>query len=114
MFVKDGETSQVGQDIELMICWLNEKPMRLGGKYILRHTTNEMKCLIKEVKFKLDINTFENKSGDAGLGLNEIGRIVIRSTKPLIYDSYKKNRTTGSLILIDEGTNETVGAGMII
>lgn len=114
MFVKTGETPQVGQDIELMICWLNEKPMRLGGKYILRHTTNEMKCLIKEVKFKLDINTFENKPGDAGLGLNEMGRIVLRSAKPLIYDSYKKNRTTGSLILIDEGTNETVGAGMII
>lgn len=114
MFVKTGETPQVGQDIELMICWLNEKPMRLGGKYILRHTTNEMKCLIKEVKYKLDINTFENRDGSAGLGLNEIGRIVIRSTKPLIYDSYKKNRTTGSLILIDEGTNETIGAGMII
>lgn len=114
MFVKTNENPQVGQDIELMICWLSEKQMRLGGKYTLRHTTNEMKCLIKEMKFKLDIQTFNEKPNESDLGLNEIGRIVIRTTKPLIYDSYKKNRATGSLILIDEGTNETVGAGMIV
>lgn len=114
MIIKSDEMPQLGQDVELMICWLNEKALSINGRYILRHTTNEMKCIIKEIKYKLDINTFENKEGDSKLGLNEIGRILIRTAKPLIYDSYKKNRITGSLILIDEGTNETVGAGMII
>jgi sulfate adenylyltransferase subunit 1 len=105
---------QVGQDIELMVCWLSDKPMVLNGKYILRHTTNDVKCLIKECVYKVDINTLEKHGSDKGIGLNEIGRIKIRTTKPLFYDSYKLNRQTGSLILIDEGTNNTVGAGMII
>lgn len=105
---------KVGQDIEALVCWLNEKPLRINGRYILRHTSAEMKCIVKELKFKINIETLENKYGEAGFGLNEIGRIQIRTTKPLVYDSYSENRVTGSLILIDEGTNETVGAGMII
>jgi len=104
----------VSQDVELMICWLNEKPLRLNGRYLLQHTTNDMKCLVKELKYKVNINTLENQTGSTSLELNEIGRIIIRTTKPLIYDSYSRNRITGSLILVEEGTNETVGAGMII
>ena len=114
ILITDGEKPNVSQDVELMICWLNERPMRLGGKYTLKHTTCDMKCIVKEIKYKLDINTYEHKDASAGLGLNEIGKILIRTTKPLIFDSYRKNRITGSVILIDEGTNETVGAGMII
>ena len=105
---------QVGQDIELMVCWLNEKPMVLNGKYLLKHTSNDAKCLIKELSYKMDINTMEKIYNDKTLNANEIGRIKIRTTKPLLYDSYKINRQTGSLIIIDEGTNNTVGAGMII
>ncbi len=105
---------QVGQDIELMVCWLNENPMVLNGKYSLKHTSNDSKCLIKEFLFKMDINTMKKIYNDKSLNANEIGRIKIRTTKPLFYDSYKINRQTGSLILIDEGTNNTVGAGMII
>jgi sulfate adenylyltransferase subunit 1 len=114
MIINGGEKPVVSQDVELMICWLNEKPLRLNGRYLLQHTTNDMKCLVKELKYKVNINTLENQTGSTSLELNEIGRIIIRTTKPLIYDSYSRNRITGSLILVEEGTNETVGAGMII
>jgi sulfate adenylyltransferase subunit 1 len=112
--VTDVILPKVGQDVEVLICWLNEKSLKLNGRYLLRHTTSEMKCLVKELKFKINIETLENKYNETTLVLNEIGRIVIRTTKPLVYDSYSENRVTGSLILIDEGTNETVGAGMIV
>lgn len=114
MLVTETRNPKVSQDIEVMVCWLNEKPLRINGKYILRHTTAEMKCMVKELKYKVNIETLENIYDNASFGLNEIGRILIRTTKPLIFDSYAENRVTGSLILIDEGTNETVGAGMII
>jgi sulfate adenylyltransferase subunit 1 len=103
-----------GQDITLMICWLNEKPMRQGGKYWVKHTSRDAKCIIREVNFKININTLDKNFSDKNIGLNEIAEISIRTTQPLFYDSYRKNRFTGSLVLIDEGTNETVCAGMII
>jgi sulfate adenylyltransferase subunit 1 len=114
MIVKDGETPSVSQDVELMICWLSEKPMRPDSKYILRHTTNEVKCVIREIKYKVNINTLDSQVDNTPLELNEIGCIRIRTANPLIFDSYCQNRVTGSLILVDEGTNETLGAGMII
>ncbi|NJK95459.1 MAG: GTP-binding protein [Bacteroidales bacterium] len=114
MLVTETRNPKVSQDIEVMVCWLNEKPLRINGKYILRQTTAEMKCMVKELKYKVNIETLENIYDNSTFGLNEIGRILIRTTKPLIFDSYSENRVTGSLILIDEGTNETVGAGMII
>jgi sulfate adenylyltransferase subunit 1 len=97
-----------------MICWLSEKPMRPDSKYILRHTTNEVKCVIREIKYKVNINTLDSQVDNTPLELNEIGCIRIRTANPLIFDSYCQNRVTGSLILVDEGTNETLGAGMII
>jgi len=114
MIIKPDNQPTVGQDIDLMLCWLNKKPLNPGGKYVVRHTTQELKCIVKEVKYKVNINTLHRVEGDKEIGLNDIGRIRIRTTNPLFYDSYKRNRTTGSLILIDEYTNETVGAGMII
>ncbi|NJN27706.1 MAG: sulfate adenylyltransferase subunit CysN [Cyclobacteriaceae bacterium] len=114
MIVKPNNQPEIGQDIELMICWLNPKKMIPGGKYGIRHTTQEAKCIVKDIRYKVDINTLHKIEDDLSLGLNEIGRIHIRTTKPFFYDSYKKNRGTGSIILIDENTNETVGAGMII
>jgi len=104
----------ISQDIEIIVCWLNEKPMALNTKYIVRHTTSEVKCIIKELVYKMNINNLEKNYEDKTMGLNEIGRIRLRTTKPLLYDSYRINRQTGSLILIDEGTNNTVGAGMIV
>lgn len=103
-----------GQDIDLMVCWLGEKPMIPGGKYIVKHTTSDLKCMIKEVKYKVDINTLEKDFENRNIGLNDIGCISIRTTKPLFFDSYRQNRFTGSLVIIDEATNVTVGAGMII
>ncbi len=103
-----------GQDIDLMICWLSEKPMVTGGKYIVKHTTSDLKCMIKEVKYKVDINTLDKLYDSNSIGLNDIGCISIRTTKPLFFDSYRQNRFTGSLVIIDEATNITVGAGMII
>jgi sulfate adenylyltransferase subunit 1 len=104
----------VGQDIEMMICWLNEKQIVPGGKYAIRHTTKDARCIVRSIRYKVDINTLHKIEDDLTLGLNEIGRIHVRTTQPFFYDSYKNNRGTGSVILIDENTNETVGAGMII
>ena len=114
MIVLDNKEPEVSKDIELMICWLSERPLQLNGKYSLRHTTNDVKCIIKEVVFKIDINTLERNLEDKNIGLNEIARIKIKASKDLFYDSYRRNRQTGSLILVEEGTNNTVGAGMII
>lgn len=114
MIIKPDNQPEIGQNIDLMICWLNNKPLKLNGKYSLRHTTKDVRCIIKDVKYKVDINTLHRVEGDKELGLNDIGRIQIRTTQPLFYDAYKRNRATGSLVLIDEFTNNTVGAGMII
>lgn len=114
MIVKENKKPEMGQDIEMMICWLNEKPMIQGGKYMVKHTTNDARCVIKEVPYKINIDTLEKKYDEQSVGLNEIARIKIKTTKPLYYDPYRRNRITGSIILIDEGTNNTVGAGMIV
>ncbi len=114
MIVKPNNQPETGQDIEIMICWLNDKKILPGGKYGIKHTTKDARCIIKDIRYKVDINTLHKIEDDLSIGLNEIGRILIRTTQPFFYDSYKKNRGTGSIILIDENTNETVGAGMII
>lgn len=114
MIVRENNQPNVDQDIELMICWFSEKPMQLNGKYTLFHTTREARCVIKEIRYKLNINTLHRDQEDLNIGMNDIGRISIRTTKPLFFDSYRKNRITGSVILVDEGTNATVAAGMII
>jgi len=114
MIVKPNNQPNIDQDIDLMICWLNEKKLQVGGKYVLKHTTKETKCVIKAIRYKMNINNLHRIENDLEIGLNDIGRIQIRTMTPLIYDSYKKNRTTGSLIIVDEFTNETIGAGIII
>lgn len=114
MIVKQNNMPLIGQDITAMICWLNEKPLRPGAKYWIRHTTKEARCIVKEVNFKIDINSLEKNYSDKHIGLNEIAEITLRTTQPLFYDSYRKNKITGSLVLIDEGTNETICAGMIV
>src|SRR5699024_4487657 len=114
MIIKPDNQPEIGQNIDLMVCWLNKEPLKLNGKYSLRHTTQDARCIVKDVKYKVNINTLHRVEGDKELGLNDIGRIQIRTTRPLFYDSYKRNRATGSLILVDEFTNETVAAGMII
>ncbi|TAE51268.1 MAG: sulfate adenylyltransferase subunit CysN [Bacteroidetes bacterium] len=114
MIVKRDNQTKVSQDIDLMVCWMNEKPLQPNGKYLLRHTSREVKCIVKDVRYKVDINTLHRFENDKALGLNDIGRIQIRTSSPLLCDPYVRNRNTGSLILIDEFTNETVAAGMIL
>ncbi|WP_028981465.1 sulfate adenylyltransferase subunit CysN [Sporocytophaga myxococcoides] len=114
MIVKPNNQPSASQDVELMICWLNDKKLNPASKYIIRHTSREAKCVVKDVRYKVNINTLHKIEDDKTIGLNDIGRILIRTTNPLFFDSYKKNRSTGSVILVDEFTNETVGAGMII
>lgn len=104
---------QQSQDIEMMICWFNPRPLQLGGKYILRHTTTETKAIVKDIEFKMDINTLEKDYDDKNIRMNDIAKLRIKTAKPLFFDPYRVNRQTGAVILIDEGTNETVAAGMI-
>jgi sulfate adenylyltransferase subunit 1 len=114
MLVRENNQPTVGRDMDIMICWLNEKKLVVGGKYAIKHTTHDARCVIKDVQYKININTLHRIEDDKEIGLNDIGRISIHTTHPLYFDNYRKNRHTGSLILIDEATNETVGAGMII
>ncbi|HET8861580.1 sulfate adenylyltransferase subunit CysN [Marivirga sp.] len=114
MLAKVNNQPIIGQDIELMVCWLNVTPLKLGGKYIVKHTTNEARAIVKEVKYKVNVNTLEKNEENKEVGANDIARITLKTAKPLLYDAYRKNRSTGSLIIIDEFTMQTVGAGMII
>jgi len=114
MIVKKNSIPEVSQDIDLMICWFNEKPLQTRMKYVLKHTTNEVRCMVTEVVSKIDINTLNKDFEDKDIKMNDIARIKLRTTKPLIYDSYNKNRITGSIILINEATNETIAAGFIM
>jgi len=114
MIVRENNQPNVSQDLDLMVCWLNDKPMINGGKYAIKHTTNDARCIIKEVKYKVNINTLHRIEDDKVINTNDIARITIRTTRPLLFDKYSRNRITGSLILINEATNETVGAAMIV
>lgn len=114
MIVPVDQKPKVSQEVDLMVCWLGEKPMVLGGKYAIRHTTSELRGIIKSVGYKVNINTLDENHDDQSVGLNEIARITLKTSKPIFYDSYKDNHITGSIIIIDEATNNTVGAGMII
>ena len=114
MIVRVNNQPEVTQDMDIMISWFNERPLAPNGKYTIMHTTQEARCMIKEVKYRLDINTLHRDLENKEIKMNDIGRVTLRITKPLFVDAYRKNRITGSVILVDEGTNETVGAGMII
>ena len=113
MIVSGDCTPEVTQDIDIMVCWLGEKPLQLGGKYGLKHTTRDARCIVKAIHYKVDINNLEKIEDVESVELNGIARVTLRTTVPLCVDPYKRNRDTGSLILIEEGTNVTVGAGMI-
>jgi sulfate adenylyltransferase subunit 1 len=114
MIVREHNKPEITQDVEVMVCWFSDRPLQPNGKYILKHTSSEVRCIVKEIRYKLDINTLSRNQQDLHIGMNDIARVLLRTTRPLFLDSYRKNRTTGSLILIDEATNETAGAGMII
>lgn len=115
MISRRNNRPNVGQDIEAMVCWMGETPaLRPGMKLAIKHTTRWARTIVKEIQYRLDINTLHREEGAGELNLNEIGRISLRTTQPLLYDDYRRNRTTGSFILVDEANNNTLGAGMIL
>jgi sulfate adenylyltransferase subunit 1 len=114
MIVRENNQPTITQDLDIMVCWMNDKQLQLNGKYVIKHTTNDARCIVKEIVYKVNVNTLHRIEDDKNIGLNEIARVRLRTTKPLFVDRYTRNRTTGSMILIDEGTNETMGAGMIL
>ncbi len=114
LIVKTAELPTVSNQIELLVCWLNHRPLQLRQKYIIRHTSDELQGVVGEVEYKVNINTLENNLDDKEVKMNDIAKVRLKLSKPLAFDLYAKNRTTGSLVFIDEGTNETVGAGMIV
>ena len=114
MLVRSHNQPDLNQDIEIMMCWLDNKAPHPKSKYIIKHTTSEAKAIIKNIRYKLDVNTLHRNIENLNIGMNDVARVQLRTTKPLLTDAYRKNRTTGSIILIDESTHETVAAGMII
>jgi bifunctional enzyme CysN/CysC len=104
----------IDRHIEAIVCWMAEEPIAAGGVYAIKHTTRSARATVEEVRYRIDVNTLHRDADATRLGLNDIGRVRLRTTVPIIFDEYRRNRTTGSLILIDEATNGTVGAGMII
>ncbi|WP_296319811.1 sulfate adenylyltransferase subunit CysN [Winogradskyella sp.] len=114
MIVRSNNKPEATQDLEVMLCWLNNSPAKPRAKYTIKHTTNDQKAMIKEVVYKIDINSLDRINDDDSLNMNDICKVKLRTTKPLMIDSYRENRTTGSIILIDDSTNETVAAGMVV
>ena len=114
MLVASSDIPVISQDINLMICWFNERPMKVGGRYLIRVNSNEAGCVVKSVKYRMNIDTLEHDFENIAINMNDIAQISIKTSKPVFFDTYKKNNITGSMIFIDEGTNETVAAGMIM
>ncbi|MET8262268.1 sulfate adenylyltransferase subunit 1 [Micromonospora sp. NPDC050795] len=105
----------VAQDIEAMVCWMDETaPLRVGGRYAIKHTTRSARAIVRGLHYRLDINSLHRDESADELRLNEIGRVRLRTTVPLLADEYRRNRTTGGFVIIDEATNRTVGAAMIV
>ncbi|CAB4835082.1 MAG: sulfate adenylyltransferase subunit CysN [Actinobacteria bacterium] len=115
MLCRPHNQPHVGQDIDAMVCWMSEKASLTPGlKLSIKHTTRSARALVKDLQYRLDVNTLHREEGADRLGLNDIGRVTLRTTQPLFFDEYRRNRTTGSFVLVDEATMATVGAGMII
>jgi bifunctional enzyme CysN/CysC len=104
----------VTQDVEAMVCWMIDKPLRSGAKLAIKHTTRSARAVVRDLRYRLDVNTLHRDEDATELGLNDIGRVRLRTTQPLFADEYRRNRTTGGFILVDEATNSTAGAGMIL
>jgi bifunctional enzyme CysN/CysC len=114
MICRPNNQPTVAQDLDAMICWMDESaPMRLGGKYSIKHTTRTARTIVKALQYRLDVNTLHRDEEANQLTLNEIGRVRLRTTVPLMADDYSRNRNTGGFVLVDEATNRTVAAGMI-
>jgi sulfate adenylyltransferase subunit 1 (EFTu-like GTPase family) len=113
MLCRPHNAPAASQDLDAMVCWFSERPMRPGAVYAIKQTTRVARARIQDLRYRLDVNTLSRVDQVSELQMNEIGRTNLRTTTPLFVDAYRRNRMTGSFILIDEATNETVGAGMV-
>ena len=113
MLVSPYDLPVISKDINLMICWFNENPLKIGRKYLVRINSNEAGCVVESVNYRMNIHTLEHDRENIAVNMNDIAHITIKTSKPLFFDAYRKNNITGSMIFIDEGTNETLAAGMI-
>jgi sulfate adenylyltransferase subunit 1 len=114
MIVKPGEIPRSGHEISLMICWFNERALKTGGKYLIRSNTGETTCIVKSINYRVNMHSLEKDTRSLSTKMNDISNIGIHTSKPVFYDAYVQNNITGSMIFVDEGTNETVAAGMIM
>ena len=114
MIVKTNNQPELSQEFDVMLCWLNNSPVKPRTKYTIMHTSNEQKAVIKDIVYKMDVNTFKRNESDKDLKMNDIARVKLKTSQRLMLDSYRDNRNTGSIILVDEATKETVAAGMVV
>jgi sulfate adenylyltransferase subunit 1 len=115
MICRPHNQPHIGQDIDAMLCWFSDRTsLSPGGKYALKQTSKWVRGLVKDIQYRLDVNTLHRDDSAATLTLNEIGRVTLRTTQPLFFDEYRRNRTTGSFILVEEHSNDTVAGGMIV
>jgi sulfate adenylyltransferase large subunit len=114
MLCRPNNQPTVGQDLDAMICWMTDKPLLPRGRYALKHTTRWTRAVVTELLYRLDVNTGHRDEAARELRLNDLGRIRLRTTTPVLYDPYRRNRVTGSFILVDEATNSTVAGGMLL
>jgi len=112
MIVRPANMPQIGREVDATVCWMVDAPIEPGLRFILQHTTHRTRCVVDQVHYRIDIDTL-HRIDSRSLGLNDIGRVVVHADEPLLFDAYRRNRTTGSFILIDERTLTTAGAGMI-
>jgi len=114
LICRPGNRPHSGQDIDAMVCWFGDKAMSLTSTYVIKHTTRTVRGRIQLLRYRLDTETLHRDEGAEQLAMNEIGRVTMRTTQPLFFDPYHRCRATGSFIVVDEATNETVGCGMIL
>jgi bifunctional enzyme CysN/CysC len=115
MICRPHNAPRAAQDVEALICWMDEQESIVPGKkYALKHTTRNVRTVVKDIQYRLDVNSLHRDEAAGSLGLNEIGRVTLRTTQPLFVDSYRRNRATGGFILVDEATNRTVAAGIVV
>ena len=112
MLVRPGNLPRVTQDLDVMACWLDREPLRPGGRYLLFHSTRQTHCIVRHVEYKIDINTLHRDPGGGPVGMNDVARIQVRTMAPVMVDSYRRNRATGGMILVDEATGATLAACM--
>ena len=114
MIVRSGDNVRVANQFDADICWLSEQPLDIRRKYAIKHTTKTAKAFVSQIQYRVDVNTLQRVDGKAQLQMNDIARVGVKVQQPLAIDSYARNRATGSFIMIDDATHNTVAAGMIV